>query len=79
MHYENYHWQDHAPDHHRRRVDLVLTFAFALVFSFSGLASTVTSRDGTQHAGAQPGTFQLALDAQQGADDGEAGHAACRS
>jgi len=78
MHYESYHWRDHAPDLHRRRVDLALTIAFALVFSFSGLGSIVSSRDGPQHAGAQPVTFQLALDAQQVADDGEAGHATCR-
>lgn len=76
MHYESYHWQDHAPSPDRRRVDLALTVVFALVFSIGGLESLTGGHD-MPRTEAQPET-QAALDVVQLAEDGPPAHSACR-
>ncbi|WP_340117465.1 hypothetical protein [Pelagibius sp. 7325] len=77
MHYENYHWQDHAPDHHRRRADLALTFVFAVLFSIGSLGSLPGGHD-DQRTASLPANLPADLDAVQVANDGEAVPFPCR-
>jgi hypothetical protein len=76
MHYESYHWRDHAPNPDRRRVDLALTIVFALVFSIGGLESLVGGHDMPKIEAQLEA--QATLDVLQLAEDGTPTHTACR-